>query len=81
MESEVDKYRSKLIHLLENQELLEARILLKTIKNLNDVSEIVSTQWVPLATEDENTSFSSAVGLFTSDKILGYGSVLLHEVF
>ena len=79
MESEVDKSKTRLIHLLENQQLLEARILLSKIRLVTDVSGLVSTQWVPLATSTENPAISSVMGLFMSDKTIGYGSVLLHE--
>ena len=80
MESGVDKTKTRLIHILENQDLLEARIILKKVRDVTDVSGIVSTQWVPLASGTENPAFSSVMGLFLSDTTIGYGSVLLHEV-
>ena len=77
--SEVERSKTRLVHLLENQDLLEARLLLKKVKALDDVSGIVSTQWVPLTSNSHNPAFSSVMGLFTSEKTVGYGSVLLHE--
>ena len=76
--SEMEKSKTRLIHLLEHQDLLEARIVLKKIKGLDDVSGIISTQWVPLATDTENPAFSSVIGFFTSEKTVGYGSKFEH---
>ena len=76
MESE---YLSRLAIQLESQTVLEAKILLEKLYNLENVKDIVEAQWLPLLTDVNHPTYSRMLALVESTGLVGYGSVLLNQ--
>ena len=76
----MDEVRAKLINLLSGQNILESKLLLDEIGKLDDLTEIVSDQWVPCTTDVNNQNASRILALIKSEELLGLGPVLLVQV-
>ena len=70
---------SQLRAFLEGQHLIETKILLDKIKTKNDVTELISPQWLPLVTDVEHPAISRFLAFVKSPEPLGLGSVLLNQ--
>ena len=77
---ETDEIRNKLVRLLENQNLFEAKLLLKKLEEIGDLTDIVSDQWLPLITDVEIQNEARIVAFIKSANQLGLGPVLLVQV-
>ena len=74
----MDSY-NRLQTLLEGQHLVETKILLDKIKTKDDVTELITPQWLPLVTNAEKPSVSRIMALVKTPEPVGLGSVLLNQ--
>lgn len=76
----MNELREKFIHLLENQSLLEAKLLLKKIEEIPDLTAIISNQWLQLRTNVNYENASRIIAFVQSERTVGLGPVLLIQV-
>ena len=78
--NEPDEVKNRLALQLEGQDMLEAKTLLDKLKELNDVTDLLTTQWVPLTTNMGENSKSTIMAFIKAEVMVGYGAVLFHQV-
>ena len=72
--------KNKLTFLLKNQSLLEAKNLLEKLEKINDLSDIVSDQWLQLGTNVDIESASRIIAFVQAEATVGLGPVLMIQV-
>lgn len=76
MESEI---KTRVRMLLEGQNIMQSKILLDKLKNEKDIIPLVTTQWLPLVTDNEYPTCSKLTAFVQGDEPSGLGSVLLNQ--
>ena len=79
MEESCDK-KSRLIHQLEGQQVVEAKALLDKIKQVNDLTGILTDQIVPCQTDVQHSGGTRILALVKSNQTVGLGPVFLTQV-
>ena len=72
--------QDKLIHILQSQSLLEAKLLLKKLEDIQDLTDIISDQWMQLGTNVSCESASRIIAFVKSENTIGLGPTLLIQV-
>ena len=70
-----------LIHMLKNQSLLESKILLRKLEDIEDLTDIISDQWMQLGTNVNCESASRIIAFVQSENTVGLSPTLLIQVF
>ena len=70
---------SRLKTLLGSQQLLQTKQLLDDLKSENDISELITPQWLPLVTNLHQPAVTRMICFVKSQRPTGLGSVLLNQ--
>ena len=77
---ESDSIKAKLIELMEGQKIMEAKLLIKSVNDLNDISDIINEQWLPCTTDVKFQNSARVMATVVADEQIGLGPVLLIQV-
>ena len=79
MEEKCNK-KSLLVHQLEGQQVVEAKSLLARIKEIPDLTDILTDQLLPCQTDVSMTGGSRMLAFIKCQGIVGLGQVFLTQV-
>ena len=72
--------KSRLVHQLEGQQVVEAKVLLNRIKEVPDLTNILTDQLLPCQTDVSMNGSSRILALVKHPQIVGLGQVFLTQV-
>ena len=72
--------KSRLVHQLEGQQVVEAKSLLAKIQEIPDLTDILTDQLLPCQTDVSMTGSSRMLALIKCQDIVGLGQVFLTQV-